>query len=271
MNLYYRLLTCFIFNKNKRRNARKVLNDDFTDFTNNEEKNCLLNTYLIHKKTFEKYKNMYAGRDVVIVGAGPTLIYYTPIKDAVHIGTNKTHLRQDLNIDFLFRQDFKEYEPELIQTDIPKFIGRFFYQDWDTCTESLVNKLKNSQQYILASDIGRIPCDLSLEPLWHGGSVAFSAFQFALYTNPKRIYLVGCDCAGAQDAKHWQHFDDKNFEQHNQMPIQPLIDGWKKLFAFAKKYYPETEIISINPVGLKGETKDIYTKEYLEKHQKKEQ
>ena len=36
------------------------------------------------------------------------------------------------------------------------------------------------------------------------------------------------------------------------------IKNWKKLNFFANRYYPDTEIISINPVGLKGIFKDIY-------------
>ncbi len=35
---------------------------------------------------------------------------------------------------------------------------------------------------------------------------------------------------------------------------------------FAKTYYPETEIISVNPVGLKGLFHDVYTESYLNEH-----
>ena len=31
-------------------------------------------------------------------------------------------------------------------------------------------------------------------------------------------------------------------------------------------YYPSIDIISINPVGLKGVFKDMYTRSYLEQH-----
>lgn len=33
---------------------------------------------------------------------------------------------------------------------------------------------------------------------------------------------------------------------------------------FAKQYYPNTEIISVNPVGLKGIFTDLYTEKYLQ-------
>ena len=38
--------------------------------------------------------------------------------------------------------------------------------------------------------------------------------------------------------------------------------SYARLKTFADQYYPDTEIISINPVGLKGLFKDIYTEEY---------
>ena len=37
-----------------------------------------------------------------------------------------------------------------------------------------------------------------------------------------------------------------------------VIKLWLKLKKFAKTYYPDTEIISVNPVGLKGIFKDVY-------------
>ena len=81
--------------------------------------------------------------------------------------------------------------------------------------------------------------------------------QFALWTNPKRIYLVGCDSAGQVNSLNWNHFDDNNKNNHNIVPIEALLEGWKKLAKFAEYMYPDVEIISINPVGLKGLFKDI--------------
>ena len=44
---------------------------------------------------------------------------------------------------------------------------------------------------------------------------------------------------------------DKNF-----LPVNTIIEAYKKFKQFAQKYYPDVEIISINPVGLKGLFKD---------------
>ncbi len=39
-----------------------------------------------------------------------------------------------------------------------------------------------------------------------------------------------------------------------------LKEKYQEMKRFAQIHYPETEIISINPVGLKGMFKDIYTR-----------
>ena len=45
----------------------------------------------------------------------------------------------------------------------------------------------------------------------------------------------------------------------NNLAVNEVIDGWKRMKEFAETYYPDTEIISINPVGLKGVFKDEFT------------
>lgn len=72
---------------------------------------------------------------------------------------------------------------------------------------------------------------------------------------PKKIYLVGCDCSLGG------YFNNEKLnkkEKQNYLNTVEIIENWKKLKFFANRYYPDTEIISINPVGLKGVFKDIY-------------
>ena len=92
--------------------------------------------------------------------------------------------------------------------------------------------------------------DISTQPLGCFGSVVFPALQFSLWTNPKKIYLVGCDCTTLGYAY--------NKNETNFLITEEIINAYKKFKFFAYKYYPETEIISINPVGLKGIFKDVY-------------
>ena len=52
----------------------------------------------------------------------------------------------------------------------------------------------------------------------------------------------------------------------NKLCLDNVIHGWKKFKEFAETWYLETEIISINPVGLRGLFHDVYTESYLNKH-----
>lgn len=100
-------------------------------------------------------------------------------------------------------------------------------------------------------------------PLMHFHSIIFPAIHFALYTRPKKILLIGCDCADKS------HFDgsglySKNFGVSSIAPAWQ--NGYKEVKKFAERYYPDTEIISVNPVGLKGMFHDVYTESYLDAH-----
>ena len=108
--------------------------------------------------------------------------------------------------------------------------------------------------------------DIENEPLGHYRSIALPALQFALYTNPSRIFLVGIDCTSSG------HFTGKDVNvtdrgSDNDENVRLLIkNAYPDFKKFAETFYPDTEIISVNPVGLQGFFKDVYTKEYLEDH-----
>ena len=260
-----KLLTHPIRNKQKRRDIRSILLSKTSGSTGRKVSPLSRDLYLslaplMNKDAFSQYKNAFAGKDVVVVGAGPTLSYYKPIEGAIHIGTNRVHMNKNLKLDFLFRQDFKGYDEEIFNCPVKKFIGNYYEWTADMCPESVFNKLKNAQKFMINTTSDYIPVNIDIEPLWHGGSVIYSAFQFALWTNPKRIYLVGCDSAGQNDPLHWHHYDDKEKAHHNLVPIKALTDGWQKMAHFAATMYPQTEIISVNPVGLKGLFNDLEQK-----------
>ena len=42
-----------------------------------------------------------------------------------------------------------------------------------------------------------------------------------------------------------------------------ILSIWKD---FSQLYYPETEIICVNPIGLKGIFKEVYTKSFIKEH-----
>ena len=106
--------------------------------------------------------------------------------------------------------------------------------------------------------------DLSVSPLPSFWSITFPTINFALWTGAKKIYIVGCD----NDYKG--HFDDikdiVNEDDNVKKHRIKHMDGWNKLKDFASIHYPDTEIISVNPVGLRGMFKDVYTESYISEH-----
>ena len=101
--------------------------------------------------------------------------------------------------------------------------------------------------------------DIARMPLHGYSSSVFCALQFAFYTNPKKIYLYGCDTSDAGHA----YGANKKITSDN---ILLMKKEWNIIKKIAPVFYPETEIISVNPVGLKGMFHDVYTKSYLQDH-----
>jgi hypothetical protein len=219
----------------------------------------------IHEKTFSPYKNMYNGKEIAIIATGPSLNDYAPIEGVINIGLNKAFLHDKIELDYLFMQDYgvKEYIDKLDDPkykDITKFFGMapetyFDYPHYNLknkiIPESVILKF-NARQYFqyctLSISSINFSKDIDCNYLECGGSVALAAMQFALYTNPKRIYLVGCDCSSG-------YYDDKDAQKISKNAA--YIKSWSKLKKFAELYYPETEIISVNPYGLKGMFEEI--------------
>ena len=219
----------------------------------------------VNSKAFAEYRNCYRGRDVVIVATGPTLNSYTPIEGAVHIGVNTAYKKQEISLDYLFVQDGR---PEFLEQgkfdDIGNvkckiFMGR-------VSKNSNLERIEfpekyrlygNVTDYMIALGHARtgIYRDICHHALYGGNTVTLSAFHFALFTYPKRIYLVGCDNAPTG------YYDGTVDEQCllNKEKAGWLKKDYQAMKQFAQIHYPETEIISINPVGLKGIFKDLYT------------
>ena len=115
----------------------------------------------------------------------------------------------------------------------------------------------NVTDYIMAQAHAQagIYRDICHHPVYGGLTVVFSALHFALYTYPSKIYLVGCDISSEG---YYDGTVDKS-TLINTAKANELKEDYKLMKEFAGLHYPETEIISVNPVGLKGIFKEIYT------------
>lgn len=239
---------------------------DFENRINDKIEKIRYNNYLlnmsknINYNTFLKYKNINQGKEIVLIATGPTLNKYIPIENALNVGVNQAIYYDKVKLDYYFLQDCKNSTK-----DIPEFIiknndgkCKYFFGTYDIeymkdiVSESDSILIKNSERYIvdILCSYNNLIYDITSLPLQCFGSVVFAALQFIFWTNPKRIYLVGCDATNSG------HFNQKN----NTLDCPRVKLGWLKVKEFRDIYYPKTEIISINPIGLNGIFKDIYSK-----------
>ncbi len=231
----------------------------------------------LHQKTFLPYKNYCDGQsDIVVCGAGPTLKDYIPIENAIHIAVNRSFLFDKINFDFIFAQDMdgiKMVQKELIEyrrEECVKFLGIKTEMDKKSIPESLANKCNARRFYMDYFIYGdgfrsKLVNDIDLRPLGGMPNVGMSVMQLAMYMNPRRLYIVGCDMSGNHFAIGDQNEEEvktegRAMDVYWEKEHKALLSKWKEIKEFADIYYPDTKIIVINPVGLKGVFTDIYQK-----------
>jgi len=222
-----------------------------------------LSTCFLHMQTFPKFKCCNTEKDIYIIATGPSAKkFIQKDKNAKYIGVNRA-FEMGYDFDYYFIQDYsgktKEYIDKLDNYrpgKCQKFYGlttEWSYEPERTIPESHAIKAKALRYRTDWAKIDgfrpNFAYDLTTTPLGCFGSVTFPALQFALWTYPKRIFLVGCDCT----TSGYAYSKEKNF-----LIPDKIIDAYKEFKAFSHKYYPDVEIISINPVGLKGIFKDVF-------------
>ena len=224
-----------------------------------------------HKAAFEEFKGCNQGQSVVLVGAGPSLNTYHQLKGLIHIGVNSVFLKPGIELDYWFMRDYcgfqgreskeENWSNKLKNYNFVKFFG---VSEWSLegresfqIPESIIEE-NHGRRFFTTYKKDYIHCDLAHYPVMGLGSTIFAALHFALYTMPRQILLVGCDCSSAG------HFDGTVNGTENWANM--VIDSWKWVKKFVTRFYPGLEIISINPVGLKGVFRDVYTEDYLNLH-----
>lgn len=228
----------------------------------------LLATAEQHRRVFPRFRNKHLGQDIVILACGPTLNDFQRIPNAIYIGVNRTILSPKFDYcDYWFMQDFGNSTPQEKEkyrsyrgNECIKFMGMANPVDtrwgFDPHAPSELEvhdagafKYYHDYNTGIKGWESEFAYDLSTMPLMNGGTIVFAALQFALWTNPRRIFLVGCDCTSSG------HF--YNATESTGLPAgNALWNSYAKFKAFAANHYPQTEIISVNPVGLKGLFKD---------------
>lgn len=261
------LKSAFIFNKEKRAAFREkyieILHPEIAQRRTFQKCLTILQT---HEESFKDFKNIYSGRDVVVVAGGPSAKQYTtpPSQDAIHICVNAAYRSVYKDFDYLFFQDGWN-RPEMVEEvnnysnksnkKCIKFYGvidekRYGVND-ATISQSAANSANARRYFVTQGKMVDWAWNITSQPLADYGSVVFPAIQFALWTNPKRLFLVGCDCTNSGYAYG---------QSSNKLNVDNVVKGYQDMKLFVKKWYPKTEIISINPIGLKG----LFTDQYQE-------
>ena len=215
----------------------------------------------IHK-SFLKYKECNKGRDGVVIGSGPTLDKWKGEQNCVQIGVNGSFLSDNVDLDYLFIQDYdtkmlnKLYDKNM--KSCKKFFGvHYMLPDVKPIPYCELDRFGAEQYFFYDNPKTTFPfdftMDISSKPFITYGSTIFVALQFALYTHPQRLYIVGCDCSVNHFSAHMLDLHNKN-----NLSLQVVNSGWKKFAVFSNAMYPDVEIISVNPVGLRGLFKDEF-------------
>ncbi len=228
---------------------------------------------IYHRQVFKKYEGCYKGKDVVLFATGPSAKFYRKIEGSIHVGINFAFVNNPIQFDYLIMHDriVPETQFDVLQNyDAVKFCAYHTNPNnaklFNIKTD-IINKMNAVRFFI--SDPGLHSLDANVPDVINsdisnglfmdrGGGTVFSALQFILYTQPRRIYLVGCDCTLVG------HFNMGEDKPSHLLPKTKKL--WEEFGAVRKSLYPDTEIISLNPVNLKGIFKDIYTKNYVDEH-----
>lgn len=221
----------------------------------------------INHIAFNQYKNIFIDKEAVICGTGFSLNNYIPIKDAIHMGCNRCVFYDKLIFDFYFFNDWSKvpagvYRDKILsyKPNIAKFFGTFPAQRSFGCVMAHAQQA-NAYLYDMEGPGGG-SFQVEIDKYYVGDkgcSTVFVQMQFALFCGFKTIYIAGCDIDNLKNTDHNQRyfFNDRKII-NNPGWYAPLKDRWKIMKNFINDYYPNTKIISINPMGLKGLFEDIY-------------
>ncbi len=237
----------------------------------------------IHPKTFGEFRGVNEGKDFVLCASGPSILHFNSsmISNGKFCGVNSAVRKSDIDFDYLFCQDHhfekgkNQFINEFDNGKCIKFYGKIENQRILAMDGNINLRKKyggnvhthrlpfedvltnHARPYILSEYMGQMPYNLEYEPMADVGGTVFSAMQFALFTNPKRIFLVGCDHTSG-------YFYDPDFKMFD-ASIQ--ASNWVRfIMPYIKENYPNIQIISVNPVGLRGLFRDVYTRNFIRKH-----
>lgn len=250
----------------------------------------------VHNRSFGEYRGIHKGKSIVICGAGKSLNLYSFDDKYIHIGCNSTGLVHHEKLDYYFIQHIpgesklfynvapnfispeirKEYLRILKELKCVKFVGQSIGEEWFINPPIGEFYEGNVRPYFFSRDIEgtHYYCkDIRYGLLYAQDSIIFPAIQFALFTNPEKIYLVGCDGYSKKD-----NYADNAFARKVERLVEnsdiipnkntfydPVNEVMRKRYEelqdFARMCYPGTEIVMVNPQKYTGIFNEVFTDE----------
>lgn len=253
-----------MLNKVKIKIKRKICEIGYTNAMNIAASMC-------NHETFASVKACNKGKEVVICGGGPSLNKYRPIEGALHVALNRALLNKNVDYDWFIADDWDGvnfFQKELLDYKCVKFFGHQIggelkRQIPETYRINCGAKRYYTDAYMVLNGYeSKFVCDIDRMAIGNMPNIALSAMQIVLFTYPKRIYLVGCDASQGHFVQP-ESLDASRIAEHEKdlkmaVSSDRVIQKWFELRSFAEAFYPGIEIVSINPVGLKGIFKDQY-------------
>lgn len=225
---------------------------------------------MCNRDAFSELKNSYKGKEVVVCGAGPSLADYHPIENAIHIALNRALLYEKVKYDYFFADDWEGisfFKDEIIKYDCKKYLGYCCGNIGHRVIPESFRIAAGAKKYYLDSYMSRpmeskLVLDIDKMAISNQFNMGLEIMQVALFMNPSKIYLVGLD---SDSSGHFYEvgLTKEKLDKHKEdlkkyADFKSVKTKWIAVKEFAETYYPDTEIISINPVGLKGLFKDEY-------------
>ena len=219
---------------------------------------------------FEPFKHLHEGMSVAVMGCGPSVDLYEGDKNLIHIGCNELLYSEKFKLDYFFvgdaqagwkdKQKTFHTDPESYQNYKPriaKFVRDHPHADvsmllancgapidhaihYDICDRtSTLSEFKENRQVNFQADIVN-------NYMYSRMSITWEMLQFALWTSPARIYLMGQDCSYSKGTLY-----NPNHKAYGGVPRVPLIKKWEEFATWSIETYPKTQIYIVNPVSMK--------------------
>jgi|TARA_R110000822_G_scaffold67844_2_gene165132 hypothetical protein len=209
----------------------------------------------------KQFKDFHKGQSAIIFATGPTIKQYSPFEgseECIKIGLNRIYDYPQITEDL----DYYYYGSHYYTDNAHKQKIDKICSEYPNIT-SLASAFEEGRSHEVigrgnitperALELGSIPFENNLSSFTNdistystlGHSIVFPPLQHILYMGINKIYLVGCD---------------GGFTSGVDSESQELLFWWKEFVEFKNKHYPKPQIISINPVSLKGWFHDAVVK-----------